>query len=72
MTGIAGAWAAPARCPACPPADVLDDGSLIWIEVVLGFVIPVGWGLWQLAELRRLKRRDDEAARTGTPPPDAR
>ncbi len=41
----------------------MTSGSLIWIEVVLGFVVPVGWGVWQLIELRRLRRRDEEDAR---------
>lgn len=32
--------------------------SMIWLEVVLGFAVPVGWGLWELYALRR----DREAA----------
>ncbi len=35
---------------------------LIAIEVVLGFVVPVGWGVWELMSLRRERRRDAEAA----------
>lgn len=31
--------------------------SPIWIEIVLGFGVPVGWGLWELYALRRDKRR---------------
>ena len=31
---------------------------MIWLEVVLGFAVPVGWGLWELYALRR----DREAA----------
>ena len=30
--------------------------SLIWLEVVLGFGVPLGWGFWQLYTLRRDKR----------------
>ena len=33
---------------------------MIWIEVVIAFVVPVGWGLWELHALRRDKRRDAE------------
>ncbi len=33
---------------------------LITLEIVLGFGVPVAWGVWQLIELRRLKRRDQE------------
>ena len=32
--------------------------SLIWIEVVLGFGVPVGWAVWQLVSLRREQARD--------------
>ena len=32
--------------------------SMIWLEAVLGFAVPVGWGLWELHALRR----DREAA----------
>jgi hypothetical protein len=31
---------------------------MIWFEVLVGFVVPVGWGLWQLWDLRREKQRD--------------
>ena len=31
---------------------------MIWIEVVLGFAVPVGWGLWQLWDLKRERRKD--------------
>ena len=37
--------------------------QLIVLEIVLGFGVPIAWGVWQLVELRRLKRRDEEAAR---------
>jgi hypothetical protein len=36
--------------------------SLIWLEIVLGFGVPVGWAVWQLVSLRREQRRDREAA----------
>ncbi len=44
--------------------------SLIWLEVVLGFGVPVGWAVWQLVSLRREQRRDREAAGrdAGEPP----
>ena len=31
---------------------------LIALEVVLGFVVPVGWGVWELMSLRRERERD--------------
>ena len=34
---------------------------LIALEIVLGFGVPVAWGVWELLALRRLKRRDEEA-----------
>ncbi len=48
--------------------------ALIWLEVLLGFVIPVGFGAWQLLDLRRERRLDAakaaaEAASTGTDRP---
>ena len=30
---------------------------LIALEVVLGFVVPVGWGVWELMSLRRDRQR---------------
>ncbi len=40
---------------------------LIWIEVVLGFAVPIAWGVWQLWDLRRERQRDaakrEQAAR---------
>ncbi|MEO8936248.1 MAG: hypothetical protein ABI277_06190 [Burkholderiaceae bacterium] len=41
---------------------------MIWIEVVLAFAVPVGWGVWQLIDLRRERRRD-EAKRAETVKP---
>jgi hypothetical protein len=34
---------------------------LIALEVVLGFVVPVGWGVWELMSLRRDRRRQERA-----------
>jgi len=31
---------------------------LIWIEIVVGFAVPIAWGVWQLWDLRRERRRD--------------
>jgi hypothetical protein len=31
---------------------------VIALEVVLGFVVPVGWGVWELMSLRRERERD--------------
>lgn len=33
-------------------------GSLIWLEIVLGFGVPVAWGVWQLIDLRRYREQD--------------
>ncbi|HSC62332.1 MAG TPA: hypothetical protein VLD35_01765 [Caldimonas sp.] len=35
---------------------------LIALEIVLGFVAPVGWAVWELWSLRREQRRDREKA----------
>jgi hypothetical protein len=49
---------------------------LIALEIVLGFLVPLAWGVWQLVELRRLDRRDreraDATARDGDTDPAAR
>ncbi len=52
---------------------------LIALEVVLGFVVPVGWGVWELMSLRRERERDrlkaqaklDEASPKTSPADDA-
>ena len=36
---------------------------LIALEVVLGFVVPVGWGVWELISLRRDRQRSAERDR---------
>ena len=43
----------------------MNDGGLplIVLEVVLGFLVPIAWGVWELVQLRRHKAR--EAARSG-------
>lgn len=47
-----------------------DTGvPLIALEIVLGFLVPLAWGVWQLVELRRLKRRDQERAAAARPEP---
>jgi hypothetical protein len=35
---------------------------LIALEVVLGFAVPVGWGVWELMSLRRDRRRQERTA----------
>jgi len=47
--------------------------SLIWLEAVLGAVVPLAWGGWQLHALRRdrlaAERRAAAAAVAGTAAP---
>lgn len=45
--------------------------SLIWLEIVLGFGVPIAWGLWELWSLRRLRERDAAQARAAALKPDA-
>jgi len=45
--------------------------SLIWLELVLGFAVPLAWGLRELLLLRRDKRSAEaeaDAARHREPP----
>ncbi len=42
---------------------------LIALEVVIGFVVPVGWGVWELMSLRRDKRRQQAAAAAASADP---
>lgn len=37
--------------------------SPIWLEIVLGFAVPIAWGLWELWSLRRLRQRDEALKR---------
>jgi hypothetical protein len=32
--------------------------SLIWIEILVGFGVPLAWGVWQLIDLRREREKD--------------
>jgi len=36
---------------------------LIWIEILIGFAVPMAWGVWQLIDLKR-EARKDKAKRT--------
>lgn len=45
--------------------------SLIWIEILIGFGVPIAWGVWQLIDLRRERERDAaKAAASRTHEPD--
>ena len=44
--------------------------SPIWLEIVLGFLVPVGWGLRELYLLRRDRLRAEREARGTHPSPD--
>jgi hypothetical protein len=37
---------------------------LIAIEIVIGFLVPVAWAVWELVKLRREQRLDAEKARS--------
>jgi hypothetical protein len=48
----------------------VDRPPLIVLEVVLGFVVPIGWATWELISLRRdRKRQEREAKARGNPDP---
>ncbi len=36
----------------------MQGPSLIWLEVLLGFAVPLGWAGWELFDLRRERERD--------------
>jgi len=36
----------------------VEKSPLIALEIVLGFVAPLGWAFWELWSLRRERRRD--------------
>ncbi len=38
---------------------------MIWLEIVIGFAVPMAWGAWQLIDLRRERKRDEFAATGG-------
>jgi hypothetical protein len=45
---------------------------LIAIEIGIGFLVPLGWAVWELVKLRREQRRDEAAKRNAAdalPPP---
>jgi hypothetical protein len=51
-----------------------DGFPLIAIEIGIGFLVPLGWAVWELVKLRREQRRDEAAARNAAdalPPPQA-
>jgi hypothetical protein len=37
---------------------------LIAIEIGIGFLVPLGWAVWELVKLRREQRRDEAAQRS--------
>jgi hypothetical protein len=41
----------------------VEKSPLIALEIVLGFVAPLGWAFWELWSLRRERRRDLAKAR---------
>ncbi|RZU02847.1 hypothetical protein [Rivibacter subsaxonicus] len=59
------------------PAASMESTPLLAIEIVLGFGVPIAWGVWQLIDLRRENRRaaeraaQEKAAAQRTPPPPA-
>jgi hypothetical protein len=36
---------------------------LIAIEIGIGFLVPLGWAVWELVKLRREQKRDEAAER---------
>jgi hypothetical protein len=45
---------------------------LIAIEIGIGFLVPLGWAVWELVKLRREQRRDAEKARSAQAQPHQR
>lgn len=47
-----------------------DGWQLITLEIVLGFGVPLAWGVWQLIDLRRYREKDaaERLARQARPP----
>lgn len=43
--------------------------SLIWLEIVLGFGVPVAWGVWELYKLRRDRLQAERDVAGRSPPP---
>jgi hypothetical protein len=44
---------------------------LIWLELVLGFGVPIAWGVWQLIDLRRWREKDRASRKHGADSSDA-
>jgi hypothetical protein len=38
----------------------MADGSLVVVEFLVVFGLPVAWGVWELISLRRDRMRDEE------------
>lgn len=36
---------------------------MIWLEILLGFGVPVAWGVYELLGLRRERRKDERRRR---------
>ncbi len=52
---------------------MVEKAPLLAIELVVGFGVPIAWGVWQLISLRRDNRRaaDEAAARAAVSHADA-
>ncbi|WP_158219719.1 hypothetical protein [Ideonella sp. A 288] len=45
----------------------MPDVPLIALEIVLGFLVPIAWGVWELVQLKRDKRRTEAREREEPP-----
>ena len=52
---------------------MVEKAPLLAIEILLGFGVPIAWGVWQLISLRRDNRQaaEQEAARAAVSRADA-
>ena len=52
---------------------MVEKAPLLAIEILLGFGVPIAWGVWQLISLRRDNRKaaEQEAARANVSRADA-
>ena len=52
---------------------MVEKAPLLAIEILLGFGVPIAWGVWQLISLRRDNREaaEQEAARSAVSRADA-
>lgn len=41
----------------------MDGGLIAMIEMLIVFFLAIGWGLWELASLRRLEREREARKR---------